>query len=69
MVLPLQMFALLCEVFLGLFISHIVLPDHMIVSVLCRLIHSLEVAINKINKKTCHYANILVKYPCKGTSF
>ena len=41
----------------------------MIVYVPCSLIHSLEVAINKINKKTCHYANILVKYPCKETSF
>ena len=66
MVLPLQMFALLCEEFLGLLISHIVLPDDMIVSVPCSLIHSLEVAINR---KKCHDTNILVKYPCKETPF
>lgn len=66
MVLPLQMFALLSEIFLGLLISHIALPDHMIVSAPCSLIHSLEVAINR---KKCCYANILVKYPCKETPF
>ena len=45
--LPLQKLVLVYEVFFGLLGSHLDLPQHIIMTVPCRLIPSLEAAINK----------------------
>ena len=55
---------LVFEVICSLLGSHLDYSEHVIMTVPCRLIHSLKVAINK---KICSYAEL--KYQPKGTDF